>query len=202
MTSTAFLKQLLGHIDRTSIQTDPVYLLVAIPRDKAEEGWRIVMAEEIKKIGETKMNVPEKHKAIAHAWVDGAKVEGRNLKGTCTTPEEWMFCVYPAWYKNWEYRIKPTKLTKPSINWEHVAPEYVALAMDENGRCVLYKSMPTVREGDCVWHAADLVHRYADTFASLEKGTCDWKDSLVLRPSTSEGIAMSDKMLEVWEGKP
>lgn len=46
MTSTAFLKQLLGHIDRTSIQTDPVYLLVAIPRDKVDEGWRIVMAEE------------------------------------------------------------------------------------------------------------------------------------------------------------
>jgi len=48
--STAFLKQLLGHIDRTSIQTDPVYLLVAIPRDKAEEGWSIVMAEETKKL--------------------------------------------------------------------------------------------------------------------------------------------------------
>lgn len=54
MTSTAFLKQLLGHIDRTSIQTDPVYLLVAIPRDKAEEGWRIVMAEETKKLEKQK----------------------------------------------------------------------------------------------------------------------------------------------------
>jgi len=127
------------------------------------------------------MNVPEKHRAIAHAWVDGAKVEVRYLKGTLPTPEEWAICWKPSWHEDdWEYRIA---LTKPSINWEHVAPEYVALAMDENGRCALYKSMPTVREGDSVWQAADMLHRYADTFASLEKGTCDWKDSLVLRPS-------------------
>jgi len=59
------------------------------------------------------MNVPEKHRAIAHAWVDGAEVEGRNLKGTWTTPEEWMTCGDPAWHEDWEYRIRPTK---PSIN--------------------------------------------------------------------------------------
>ena len=126
------------------------------------------------------MNVPEKHRRVAHAWVDGARVEGRALKGTCPTHEEWAICWNPSWHKDWEYRIA---LTKPSIDWEHVAPEYVALAMDENGRCSLYKSMPTVREGDGVWHTSDLLHRYADTFASFVKGTCDWKDSLVVRPS-------------------
>lgn len=46
MNSTACLKKLLGHIERTSIQNDPEQLLVAISRDTVEQAWRVVMADE------------------------------------------------------------------------------------------------------------------------------------------------------------
>ena len=123
------------------------------------------------------MSIPEKHRAIAHAWVDGARVEGRALKGTCPTHEEWAICWNPSWHKDWEYRIA---LTKPSIDWEHVAPEYVALATDSDGDSFIYTKIPEAYvdkwETDHPWTDAEV-------FQSFVKGTCDWKDSLVIRPS-------------------
>ena len=127
------------------------------------------------------MNVPEKHRAVAHAWVDGAKVEGRNLKSTHPFLKEWMIFGHPAWEADWEYRIV---LTKPSANWEHVSPEYVALATDNNGNSYFYMGIPEATAR--VWES---VHpcTVAEVFQSFVKGTCDWKDSLVLRPSEDLG---------------
>ena len=123
------------------------------------------------------MNVPEKHRRVAHAWVDGARVEGRALKGTCPTHEEWAICWNPSWHKDWEYRIA---LTKPSIDWEHVAPEYVALATDSDGNSFIYTRIPEATAN--TWTAACSC-KSAEAFQSFVKGTCDWKDSLVVRPS-------------------
>lgn len=126
------------------------------------------------------MNVPEKHRAIAHAWVDGARVEGRNPKATYRVLTEWDICGHPAWEADWEYRIK---LTKPSINWEHVAPEYVALATDSDGNSYLFTEVPEATAN--MWAIGNRWSRWrsADVFQSFVKGTCDWKDSLVIRPS-------------------
>ena len=123
------------------------------------------------------MKIPEKHRAIAHAWVDGAEIEGRDPKATHTVLDEWEVCWNPVWREDWEYRVKPTR---PSINWEHVSPEYVALATDNTGYSYLYMGIP-----EATAHMWESVHPYtvAEAFQSFVKGTCDWKDSLVIRPS-------------------
>ncbi len=127
------------------------------------------------------MSIPEKHRAIAHAWVDGARVEGRAPKGTWPTPSEWTICWNPSWHEDWEYRVK---LTKPSIDWEHVAPEYVALATDKSGYSYLFTKVPEATTNN--WETGSLC-KSAEVFQSFVKGTCDWKDSLVLRPSADLG---------------
>ena len=124
------------------------------------------------------MNVPEKHKAIAHAWVDGAEIEWRN---TALSGREWVVVRFPTWEADWEYRIA---LAKPSINWEHVSPEYVALATDSDGNSFIYTRIPEATAN--TWTAA-CPCRSAEVFQSFVKGTCDWKDSLVLRPSADLG---------------
>ena len=75
-------------------------------------------------------------------------------------------------------------MTKPSINWDHVAPDYKWLARDSDGDAFLYMSEPHVdfEDHELGWWntAGDAIHPAA--FASYTPGTCDWKDSLVKRP--------------------
>lgn len=49
----------------------------------------------------------------------------------------------PVWcWGSDQWRIKPKEVVKPSINWDHVAPEYKYLAMDKDGGVYLYTSKP------------------------------------------------------------
>ena len=121
------------------------------------------------------MNVPEKHKAVAHAWVDGAEVEYRPYAAG-----NWQDTETPKWVEQNEYRIKPTK---PSIDWSHVSPAYTHMATDRDGRTWLYHKQPPCGGGQ--WEdPCDLNFPVskAETFTSFKAGTCDWKDSLVARP--------------------
>lgn len=77
------------------------------------------------------------------------------------------------------FRVKPQPLTKPSIDWSHVAPEYKWLARDESGDAYVYSGQPCAHDG--IWKYVGK-YRMADPFASYTPGTCDWKDSLVERP--------------------
>lgn len=71
-------------------------------------------------------------------------------------------------------------VTKPSINWDHVHPDYKYLAIDKNSKPFLYREKPRLK-GACF--VAPLYYTaYAMAFASYQPGTCDWKDSLVARP--------------------
>ena len=70
-------------------------------------------------------------------------------------------------------------LTKPSIDWSHVSPEYNYLAQDENGGGYLYGKQPSRRTS--AWDT-ESPFLSATTFTSYKPGTCDWKDSLVKRP--------------------
>ena len=121
------------------------------------------------------MNVPEKHRAVAHAWVDGAEVEYKTSLSVT-----WRVANTPDWYEQHEYRIH---LTKPSINWSHVHPQYTHMATDKDGRTWLYHNHPPCGESHWV-DPCDLNFPVskAETFASFKAGTCDWKDSLVARP--------------------
>lgn len=71
-------------------------------------------------------------------------------------------------------------VTKPSIDWSHVSPEYNYLGMDETGLHHLFAEEPIPDSDE--WTTSDL-YIYANHFASFTPGTCDWKDSLVKRPN-------------------
>ena len=92
--------------------------------------------------------------------------EGRWVTATGATPDQWRSIVF---------RVKAVPLTKPSINWDHVLPEYKWLARDSGGVAWLYSNKP--REPDTNGTIAPV-----RAFSSYSPGTCDWKDSLVERP--------------------
>ena len=71
-------------------------------------------------------------------------------------------------------------VTKPTIDWDHVSPEYNYLAQDSNGKGYLCGKNP-----HCMAYAWSMESPYirANTFTSYEPGTCNWKDSLVKRPN-------------------
>lgn len=76
----------------------------------------------------------------------------------------------------------PRPKTKPS--WpEGIKPEYKWLARWPDGRCMLYTVKPNVTcEGWCV---STLTSRIATlpNFIDFDPGTCDWRESLIERPS-------------------
>ena len=72
-----------------------------------------------------------------------------------------------------------TTTTKPSIDWNHVSPEYNYLAQDSNGEGYLCGKSP--HRMSFTW-SAETPYIRATAFTSYEPGTCDWKDSLVERP--------------------
>jgi hypothetical protein len=92
---------------------------------------------------------------------------------------EWLENNYPTFRLAVVYRVKPQPLTKPSIDWSHVAPKWRWLARDADDDAFLYKEKPYALHSK--WSSSKEIRR-ADTFASYTPGTCDWKDSLVERP--------------------
>jgi len=109
--------------------------------------------------------------ALFTAWVDDKTIEYH-----CKT--KWLSNDRPAWHEASLYRIAVTPNT---INWDHVAPEFVAMATDWIGT-YLYRGVPTFSEGGEAWrlHGSDAAD--ALPFASFRRGTVAPADSLVLRP--------------------
>ena len=81
------------------------------------------------------------------------------------------------------YPVEVVKaITKPTINWDHVAPKYKYFSEDSEGNAFLYEEEPYVATGASAWYAQSNEVVEANGFASYTKGTCDWKDSLIERP--------------------
>ena len=79
------------------------------------------------------------------------------------------------------YPVEVVKaVTKPSIDWSHVSPEYNYLAQDSSGDGYLCGKNP--HRMNVVW-SMEAPCLSATAFTSYEPGTCDWKDSLVERPN-------------------
>lgn len=76
--------------------------------------------------------------------------------------------------------------TKDQIDWSHVAPEFKAMARDDEAESAFaYTEAPFLDGGK--WEHRGFWHSHGDSvqasaFASYKRGTCDWRDSLVLRP--------------------
>jgi hypothetical protein len=125
------------------------------------------------------MNADELRQAAA---VMLAAAEGKPIECSDKGSEAWSLIPTPAWH--WYCRNYRVAATKPSIDWNHVHPDYVAMATDDAGDTYLYKKHP---EADTrTWYAAHSEPVPAEAFASFVLGTCDWKDSLVLRPTKEE----------------
>lgn len=72
------------------------------------------------------------------------------------------------------------KVTKPTVNWDHVNSRYNYLAQDKEGACWVYENIPILIEGEWASSRGDCTP--ADCLQSLVPGTCSWEDSLVERP--------------------
>ena len=71
-------------------------------------------------------------------------------------------------------------VTKPSIDWSHVSPEYNYLIQDSDGDGYLCGKEPSRAKS---WWFAASPNISASAFTSYVPGACDWKDSLVERPN-------------------
>ena len=84
----------------------------------------------------------------------------------------------PALYP---YPVEITKkVTKPTVNWDHVSSRYNYIAQDESGTCWVYEHEPILIEDEWASSRGDCTP--ADCLQSLVPGTCSWDDSLVERP--------------------
>lgn len=87
----------------------------------------------------------------------------------------------PALYP---YHVEITKkVTKPSVNWEHVSSEFNYLAEDADGGVFLYEDKPYTSTETWMVDNGDITE--AHVLASYLKGTCDWKESLIKRPDSA-----------------
>ena len=81
------------------------------------------------------------------------------------------------------FRVKQQPLTKPSIDWSHVAPEYKWLARDADGLAFVFSDMPWAEFNAWVWDGGECeAVCVSGLLSSYTPGTCDWRDSLVERP--------------------
>lgn len=113
--------------------------------------------------------------AVMLAAAEGKPIEvaGRS------TPRQWEPATSTSW--NWAYCDYRVAVTKPSINWDHVHPDVVAIAVNSNGYAQAFYSMPKIQNS--WWETDTCEPAYSvNAFASFVPGTCDWRDSLVVRP--------------------
>lgn len=96
-----------------------------------------------------------------------------------------------TWSDDKVYRANPEIVTKPSIDWSHVAPEWRWMAQDKDQSVYLYRKKPIV--WDDVWDTREVPLRITGVLTSLEPGNCHWRSSLVERPeevdATHEDLA-------------
>lgn len=119
------------------------------------------------------MKLPEKHREIAHAWVDGSEIEYFSK-----IKEQWRLKTHDHWDADTQYRVKPTP---HSIDWSHVAKHINAMVGFPSGQVILMPKEPIkIDRGWIVSNYAETAN--AEDFASFKRGNIDWKDSLVLRP--------------------
>lgn len=117
---------------------------------------------------------------VMQAFEDGRVIEAIQYASWVPVPE-------PKW--NWDmadYRIKPT--TKPSINWDHLAPEVEFICTDPNGVSKAFENKPYISSTHSVQWVGKGGHAIKGLahLASYLPGDCDWKDSLVQRPVKDE----------------
>ena len=108
-----------------------------------------------------------------------AFTEGAPIEFTRYNQGPWKPCIDPLW--DWFLYYYRVALTKPSINWDHVSPQFNYMATGAEGSTFLYESKPTCSTSLNSWRFLGEVG-FVESHSSFKKGNCDWKDSLVCRP--------------------
>ena len=81
------------------------------------------------------------------------------------------------------YPVEVVKASiKPSIDWTQIKDEYKWLAVDVNGCAYVYENEPNI-DGIAYWYSSGATYFRVNGLVSYSRGTCDWKDSLVKRPT-------------------
>lgn len=123
---------------------------------------------------------------VMTAFTEGKSIESKSVEFCLidrkNNVEDWYDCVNPLWdWYRYDYRVK---LEKPSINWDHISPEYNYLATDRGGYSYLYKKKPITDQD--IWISPDDsgYSGYLTTlgFVSFKPGNGEWTESLVCRP--------------------
>lgn len=113
---------------------------------------------------------------IMQAYLDGKPIE------YSYTGDIWAQIEEPSW--NWTscaYRVAPD--SPDSIDWSHVADDFKWMARDHSGSTYLYVGEPKMEESYGCWIGDGKPTTNASGFKSYRRGTVDWKDSLVERPT-------------------
>lgn len=95
---------------------------------------------------------------------------------------EWLKIIgSPTWSLTTKYRKVPVK---PSVNWDHVHPDFICMATDDNNKTYSYTNKIAYDEGLGCWGAKGVNLNYAGvkSHISFKAGNCAPKDSLVIRP--------------------
>jgi hypothetical protein len=95
-----------------------------------------------------------------------------------TAREGWEKDEDPKFIVHFQYRIK----SKPWINWEHVSAFVVAMATNSSGVTLFYDCAPKKSIVNGNWFVISFPSGSAEMHSSFIEGTCDWRDSLVMRP--------------------
>ena len=101
---------------------------------------------------------------------DDLGVESFTLDGKYRTCVKQTLFPYPV--------VIVKAVTKPSIDWSHVSPEYNYLVQDSDDEGYLCGKNP--HRMNMAWSMETPIR--ATAFTSYVPGTCDWEDSLVERP--------------------
>lgn len=123
------------------------------------------------------MNTEEKIE-VMQAYLDGKEIE---FSSDYPNPRYWARVDKPRW--NWigcSYRVKPSP--KPSINWDHLHPDFKWLAVDRSGYAYLYTNKPRQDKLAVSWVDGG---RFSEASAFLSLSVpegVNWEESLVERP--------------------
>lgn len=138
--------------------------------------------EEYKKFGDL---TRDEKLALVTAWVDGEKIEAQE---PAIARDSWDTIIRPSWYDDVCYRIAPKPVVKPSINWDHVVEECIALAVDAYGEFTFFADIPKKeKDGYAGYGCVSSPLMFASFHPGSFMEACgnkitNWQDSLVFRP--------------------
>jgi len=125
---------------------------------------------------------------VMQAFIDGKKIEWSDKD----EPDRWYSSSVPSWNFGFtNFRVAEEPRIPDSIDWSHVADEYICHAVDENEVGCLFTKTP-MEDTSCfdssgVWVYPDdnvecLDSMRSHVFSSFKRGNLPWDQSLIYRP--------------------